>query len=198
MNRFVFILATVLLASVSFAQEGSWTISGGYSNVHFFHASPGLTYNHDGGYIDGDVNGLLPTNPRLLLGVGIGGSWYYESNYFYGPNYVVYGPSSSVGLFNIEGRLGMPISSRATGGLFLLPRIGAGLLISDYWIDTPFYSAYHTGAAFELRPCIQAGYSWGWGSAGAEFSYMWAWGDFGNLGSSAQEWRAGAFIRFRF
>jgi hypothetical protein len=193
MNRFVFLLAITLLASVSFAQEGAWTISGGYSNIHFSHAASNFTYNHDGGYLDGDVNALLPGNPRLLVGVGISGSWYYEDNYFYNNNFYYYGPSSSVGLFSIEGRLGVPISSRATGGFFLLPRIGAGLLISDYWIDTPF-----TGAAFELRPNIQAGYSWGWGSAGAEFSYMWAWGDFGSLGSNAQEWRAGAFIRFRF
>jgi hypothetical protein len=198
MKRFVFILALASSASMSFAQQGSWTVSAGYSNVQFSHASPGFNYNHDGGYLDGDVNALLPGNPRLLLGAGIGGSWHYETYTLSGPGYVIYGPSSNVGLFNIEGRLGVPISSKATGGFFILPRIGTGLLIQDYWIDTPFYTAYHTGAAFELRPCIQTGYSWGSGSVGAEVSYMWAWGDFGNLGSSAQELRAGVFLRFRF
>jgi hypothetical protein len=198
MKRFVFILALALPASAALAQEGSWTISGGYSNVQFSHASQGFYYNHDGGYFDGDVSALLPTNPRLLVGAGIGGSWHYEDQNIYGPNYVIYGANSSVGLFNLEGRLGMPISSRATGGFFILPRIGAGLLIQDYWIDTPFYTAYHTGAAFEVRPCVQIGYSWGVGSVGAEVSYMWAWGDFGNLGSSATELRAGVFLRFKF
>jgi hypothetical protein len=197
MKRFLFIAAVVLFARLSFGQEGSWTVSTGYSNLHVSHAAPNFNYNKDGGYLDGDVNALLPTNPRLLLGVGVGGSWHYESDYFYGPNYVVFGPSSDVGLFNLEGRIGLPISGRGSG-LFLLPRLGAGLLIDDYAIDTPFYTQYHTGAAFEVRPNLQAGYSWGYGSAGVEVSYMWAWGDFGSLGNNAQELRAGVFIRFRF
>ncbi|HSZ55487.1 MAG TPA: hypothetical protein VK797_07505 [Tepidisphaeraceae bacterium] len=196
MKQFYFIVAFPLFASVAWGQ-GSWTVSGGYSDLHFLHATSGFNYNHDGVYLDGDANVLLPGKVRVLAGVGFSGSWHYEDNYNYGST-VVTGNASNVGLFNVEGRLGLPLSSRATGGFFLLPRIGAGLLIDDYWIDTPFYTAYHTGAAFELRPCIQAGYSWGPGSVGAELSYMWAWGDFGSLGSNAQELRAGVFLRFRF
>ena len=198
MKRFFFLLAVLLFARLSLGQEGSWTVSGGYSNVHFSHASPNFNYNKDGGYLDGDVNVLLPTAPRLLVGAGVGGSWHYEDDYFNGNNNFFFGPSSSVGLFNLEGRIGVPISSRSVRGLFVLPRLGAGLLINDYWIDTPFYTAYHSGAAFELRPALQVGYSWGFWSMGGEVSYMWAWGDFGNLGSQSQELRAGVFVRFRF
>ena len=87
-----------------------------------------------------------------------------------------------------------------------MPKLGAGLLVDNYAIDTInsangttfIDTEYHTGAAFALRPALQAGYSWGWASTGAEVSYMVAWGDFGRLGDRALEFRAGWFLRLRF
>jgi len=80
------------------------------------------------------------------------------------------------------------------------------LLINSYSIDNVSQSATsvhfstedHTGIAFEIRPAVQAGYSWGPGEVGAEISYMSAWGDFGDLGNKAQEFRAGAFYTVKF
>lgn len=195
-----FIAGVLLLASLSFAQENSWTVSAGYSNLHIGRAAPNLNYDKDGGYIDGDVNWLFPTEPApLLLGVGVSGAGHYEDESFSnGEEFFIFGPTSDVSLYSIEGRIGTPIQFRSARGWFLLPRIGAGLLIDDYAIDTPIHTEYHTGAAFEIRPTLQAGYSWGWGSVGGEVSYMAAWGDFGRLGNAAQELRIGAFLRFRF
>jgi hypothetical protein len=112
---------------------------------------------------------------------------------------------SDLETFSFEGRAALPISIGGRG-FFVMPQLGAGLLVDSYSIDklTPAGSvtfidtANHTGAAFDLRPGIQAGYSWGWGSVGGEVSYMAAWGDFGRLGSVAQEIRAGIFFRARF
>jgi hypothetical protein len=86
-----------------------------------------------------------------------------------------------------------------------MPQLGMGLLVDSYAIDQSFNSGglifintqYHDGAAFAIRPGVQVGYSWGWGSAGAEVSYMAAWGDFGQLGSRVFELRAGAFFRIK-
>ena len=91
-------------------------------------------------------------------------------------------------------------------GFFATPRVGAGLLIDSYSIDQSFNSngaTYltrrdHDGAAFEVRPAVKAGYSWGYLAAGAEVSYMYAVGDFGGLGHHAQEFRLGAFVSFSF
>jgi hypothetical protein len=193
-----FVVVLAMCCGVALGQESSFTLSTGYSNLHVAPAQPNLTYNKDGGYLDGDFSVLLPTQPRLLVGGGIGGSWHYETYTIYGPNYIIYGPSSDLGLFSLEGRIGVPISSRAAPGVFVLPRLGTGLLIDDYSIDTAFYTAYHTGFAYEVRPSLQAGYSWGFGSFGLDLSYMWAWGDFGGLGNRAQEFRVGVFFRARF
>ena len=200
----------MLAAGAASAQISSFTISGGYSDVQFGpHSKP--FFNHDGGYIDGDVFWQIPNAPcPCLIGAGISGSGYHAR----GPGVQETFPDgftdfthfySDVELFSIEARAAFPIAF-GRSGFFLMPQIGAGLLIDNYAIDkltpsngTTFLdTAYFTGAAFDIRPGIEAGYSWGWGSAGLEASYMAAWGDFGRLGSRALEFRTGVFLRFKF
>jgi hypothetical protein len=193
-----FLAALMLAAGVCSAQRPAFSVSAGYSNFHVSNTASSLNYERDGGYVDGDLSLLLPTTPRLIVGAGVSGSFRYKTEDFQSDSFTIVGNTSRVSLYSLEARIGMPISSRDSHGFFVLPRLGAGLLVSDYAIDTPNFTEFHTGAAFEVRPSLQAGYSWGRGSAGVEVSYMAAWGNFGNLGNHAQEFRAGAFLRFRF
>jgi hypothetical protein len=199
-----------LVACYPAMAQTSFTVSTGYSDVQFGPHSR-LFFNHDGAYVDGDVLWhIRDAHFPLLLGAGISGSGYHER----GPRIFETFPDgftdfthlySDVGLFSIEGRAAIPISF-GRSGFFVVPQLGMGLLIQNHAIDTltpmngtTFLTTdYHTGAAFDIRPGIQAGYSWGWGSAGLEASYMAAWGDFGALGSRALEFRAGVFFRFKF
>lgn len=193
-------------------QISSFTISAGYSNIQISH-NAGLFYSRDGGYADGEVMWRLPTESfPLLLGGSISGSSYGESEHIPvtftdgTPGFVrLY---SGLGLVSFEARAAVPFSFGARGdtGLFVVPKLGAGLLIDTYGIDhivssgglDYIHRSYHDGAAFDIRPCIQGGYSWGWGSAGIEASYMAGFGEFGRLGSIAQEVRIGAFFRVKF
>jgi hypothetical protein len=203
MKLMSFLTALALTAALCPAQTPSLSLSAGYSNLHFSNSASYLHYNRDGSYAEGELSLILPSQPRLLLGVAVGASYHYNLddyhyNDYYGNRYTVYDTTSSVGLYSLEARIGLPITSRRWRGPYLLPRLGAGLLVTDYSIDTPDFTEYHTGAAFALRPSLQAGYSWGHASAGVEISYLAAWGNFGHLGTRAQEVRAGAFLRFRF
>jgi hypothetical protein len=216
MRLTLYLTAMVVLAPIlsrcAAAESPSFTVSGGYSNVQIGHKSD-LYYNRDGTYVDGEfLLRPMPSSLPLLLGAGFSASGYDD---------IVYVPAlldprtigqvrlaSHVGFFSAEARAAMPISfaSQSGRGLFLMPRVGAGLLVDDYSITTPIFNLggtlidkhKHDRAAFDVRPAIQGGYSWGWGSAGVEVSYMAAFGDFGKLGSIAQEIRAGAFFRVRF
>lgn len=203
---------TLILSPWAAAQQTSFTVSAGYSNVQFSHSS--LFYGRDGGYVDGDFMWRLPNRSPvpLLVGGGLSFSGYYD--FMHVPITFPDGTpgrarlESDVSLVSFEARAAAPISLWQEGGrgVFIMPKVGAGLLINDYAIDnastsggaTFLFTHYHDGAAFDIRPGIQGGYSWGWGSAGVEVSYMAAFGDFGRLGSIAQEVRAGAFFRVRF
>jgi hypothetical protein len=205
-----FVCGIVLCGALARGQAYYSSISGGYSNLQTQH-SGGLFYDHSGAYLDFDFGWRVP-NPDLpvLVGLGITGSDYWDTHTVYGPFVNDFFPrenlDSDLGLFELEPRIGLALWSADMPGLFLKPRIGAGLLIDNYSIDqaTPTASgtilstAYHTGAAFEVRPAVQAGYSWGPGQFGAELSYMAAWGGFGRLGDNAQEFRAGVFFNLRF
>lgn len=199
----------LLSAPLALAQNTSFTVSAGYSNVQFGHTS-GLPYERNGGYVDGELLWRVPDlRFPLLLGAGISGSGYSDTerllvtfpNGFTGFTHLY----SDQGLFSIEARAAVPIRI-GDRGVFVMPQLGAGLLVDDYAIDTLVSTSggtfinteYHDGAAFLLRPGIQAGYSWGWGSVGGELTYMVAWGDFGRLGSRALEFRAGVFFRVKF
>lgn len=202
MKKLITIVAVLLTAGVCRAQNAAWTVSAGYSNFNVAHQTQGVFYSKDGGYVDGDVSWLVTPPPvPVLLGAGLSVSGFYENEYIFTPNGYYFDErlTSNVSLVALEGRIGVPITlGRRARGWFILPRFGAGLLIDDYAIDHVFGTDYHTGAAFEVRPSIQVGYSFGFWSLGAEASYMAAWGDFGRLGDNAQEIRAGVFARFKF
>lgn len=194
------------------AQMSSFTVSTGYSNVQISH-NAGPFYNRNGGYGEGEFLWRLPTqHVPLLVGASASGSAYYDFEHI--PVTFSDGTpgrvrlESDLGFFSLEARAAVPFSFARHGdtGLFIMPKIGAGLLVDSYAIDNTFnsggftylHTSYHDGAAFDVRPGLQAGYSWGWGSAGIDASYMAGFGDFGRLGSVAQEVRVGAFFRVKF
>lgn len=202
----------LLAGTWAHGQITSFTISAGYSNIQISH-NAGLHYTRDGGYADGEYMWRLPTqNFPLLLGGSISGSTYNDWDHI--PVTFADGTpgrvrlESDLGLVSLEARAAVPFSFARNGdaGFFVVPKIGAGLLIDTYAIDHIassggfqfVHTSYHDGAAFDIRPGIQGGYSWGWGSAGIEASYMAGFGDFGRLGSIAQEVRIGAFFRMKF
>ena len=182
--------------------------SGGYS--HLYIDSPAFEHvNKDGGYVDFDMATRVP-NLRfpLLLGGGASISGYWRSDHVDAVDFSGFGfqerLDSDLGLYSLEARAAVPLRFGRDQGFFLMPRLGMGLLVDDYAIDhaqntgggTYFYTDYHTGAAFDIRPAIEAGYfAYNW-ALGAQVSYMAAWGDFGQLGSEAQELRAGVFVRW--
>jgi hypothetical protein len=187
----------------------SFTVTGGYSDIQLGPHSK-LFFDHNGGYIDGAAMWRLNTPDfPLLLGVGLSGSGYSEREHLFvtfpdgttGSGHLY----SDVGFFSLEARAAIPLRL-GRSGFFVMPQIGAGLLVDSYSIDTLVPVAGntfietedHDGAAFDIRPGIQLGYSWDWASVGADLSYMAAWGDFGQLGNSAREFRAGVFFRVRF
>ena len=203
-----FVFVALLAAGVCGGQVTSFGISGGYSRLES-NDSGRLFHSKDGAYFDGDFAWRIPRLPvPLYAGVGASGSGYFESSdipvsdSFFGFRRL----ESDVGIFSLEGRVAMPIGFQRGHGFFVMPRLGMGLVLSDYEIDTVrafgstvfLRTTYHDGAAFGIRPSLQAGYSWGSIAAGAEVSYMVAWGDFGELGNVARELRAGAFVRFQW
>lgn len=207
------VLGICLFTAAARGQANYSSLSGGYSNLTLQHSGPGDFYDHSGPYIDAEFGWKIP-NPDfpLLIGIGFTGSGYWDSQDIIVPvddntalaQTTLY---SNVGLFEIEPRIGLALWSAGNSGFFLKPRIGAGLLIDSYSVDhavttatgnTFIYTDNYTSAAFEVRPAVQAGYSWGPGQIGAELSYMAAWGDFGRFGNDAQEFRAGVFFTWRF
>jgi hypothetical protein len=206
----LFFSAIGATAQIPFLPVPALTVSTGYSNLQTERAT-NLFYTHDGSYIDVDAAVNLPLPVIFPIQAGLGatasGQWDRESFAIPSSNttYVPYADLySNVGFFELEPRLGIRIGGG--GGFYVLPRIGAGLLVDSYAIDqsttsggvTYIDTQYHTGAAFEIRPDIQVGYKFGFISAGLETNYMWAWGDFGSLGRRAQEFRVGAFVKFSF
>ncbi|MGD0462430.1 MAG: hypothetical protein ABSB74_08070 [Tepidisphaeraceae bacterium] len=206
---FCFVLGLLISCSVASAQFGEYSLGAGYSHLHTG-TSPGLFYDKDGAYIDGDFAWHFPyPGSPALLGFGLTGTGYWDSqdvavqngNNVFGEENL----NSDLGNFEIEPRFALEFWLPRTN-IFLKPRIGAGLLVNTYSIDqvaqngnfTIFNTLNHTGAAFEIRPAIQAGVGWGPAAAGLELSYMSAWGGFGAFGNHAQEFRAGAFISLRF
>jgi len=206
---FCFVIGLLLSTAVASAQFGEYTLGAGYSHRHPG-TSPGLPYNKDGPYIDLDLAWHIPyPGSPVLLGFGLTGTGYWESqdiNAQFDTNQ--FGRAtldSDLENFEIEPRFALEFWLPGTY-VFVKPRIGAGLLVNNYSIDqaaqaanfTVFNTIYHTGAAFEVRPAVQAGLGWGPAAVGLELSYMAAWGGFGAFGNHAQEFRAGAFVSLRF
>jgi hypothetical protein len=204
-----FISALFISCAVTSAQIGEYTLGAGYSHI-ITGSKPGLFYNQDGAYFDADFGWHVPfPGSPVLLGFGLTGTGYWDSQNVLTPinnNFVAQSTlDSDLDNVEIEPRLAMEFWLPTTN-FFIKPRIGAGLLINNYSIDqafpnanfTVFETVNHTGAAFEIRPAVEAGFAWGPAAAGLDISYMAAWGGFGAFGNHAQEIRAGAFISLRF
>jgi hypothetical protein len=184
----------------------SVTFSGGYSRVEADGDS--ILDGEDGWYFDFDFAGRASDTSPLWLGVGIGGSYYdqseearIESGVF--PTFVEV--DAAMSLFTIEPRATFVVLPREDRGLYLAGRLGAGLLIADYWatgiVERPagifIDGDGETVFAFEVRPAAQLGFCGGPWVLGAEVSQMWAWGDFDPLGDQLTETRFGIFFTLR-
>lgn len=184
----------------------SVTFSGGYARLESDGDS--ILDNQDGYYFDFDFAGRPgPTSP-LWLGVGIGGSYFEESEETQVdtggfPTFVEV--DAAISLFTIEPRATFVVLPREDRGLYLAGRMGAGLLIADYWatgiVERPggifIDGEGETVFAFEVRPAAQLGFCGGPWVLGAEVSQMWAWGDFDSLGDQLTETRLGIFFTVR-
>jgi hypothetical protein len=204
-----FAVGLLLTASIASAQFGDVGFSGGYSHIYPQRTS-GLNFAKDGGYFDGDFAWRLPGQVPFMLGFGLtwNGTWSSTNqpvgfgNNFFGTTWLY----SDIDNFAFEPRLALKLRIPGLNGLEIRPRIGAGPMYTYYAIDSAqvfnngvfINTAYHSGAAFEVRPAIQVGYNFGGASVGMESSYSAAWGSFGALGDTMQELRIGAYVRFRF
>lgn len=205
-----FLTGLLACVGVASAQYADFALTGGYSHI-FPERDGGLMFSKDGAFIDGDFAYRLPGPAPVFVGLGLTASGYYENNDF---QFLVNNGNfladttlySDVDTVAIEPRLAIKLTIPGVPGFFVRPRIGAGLLVDDYSIDTPqtvnnityIRTINHTGGAFEIRPGFEAGWSMRGLGFGADFSYMAAWGAFGQLGDVLQEFRAGVFVRFRY
>jgi hypothetical protein len=198
------------MSSPTYAQFSALHFSGGYSRL-FPSGHDGGAFDRNGGYLDADFAWELSGRLPVYAGFGVSTTVTDRSRYRFEPlgtdDYFSGDLESTLGLFSIEGRVALPLFfPRSERGFFIEPKLGAGLLIDDYATDIVRPGGYgryvrtldHSGAAFDIRPSLEAGYAWGRAAAGVEVSYMAAWGDFGILGSQMQELRAGVFFRLRF
>jgi hypothetical protein len=207
-----FLVGLVICSAVASAQFGDASVSAGYENFSPQHSS-GLPYSRDGAYLDGDFAWRVPGPVPLMVGFGASaaGTWDTQNYPFVNNNgnrYYYNNLYSDVEDFELEPRIALNFRIPGYPAFVIRPRIGAGLLVSNYSIDTPqffnngsnfyIYTQYFTGAAFEVHPDIEAGLDWRGFSAGLDLSYMAAWGGFGAFGNEAQFFRAGLYLRLRF
>jgi hypothetical protein len=210
-RRISFFAGLFIFSSIASAQYLDFALTGGYS--HFFPEHTGdLFFNKDGAYIDGNFAYRLPGSPvPIYAGFGITASGYWDSeqtpffnNGFYYNNNNLY---SDIEMVEAEPRVAVKLLVPGLPGFYVRPQLGAGLLINNYSVDmlqqnnSLFYihTAYFTGAAFDIRPDVEAGWSIGGRtSVGLDLSYMAAFGNFGQMGTVMQELRVGLFARFRY
>jgi hypothetical protein len=190
----------VVAASSASAQTGfSTNLSAGWSQIYTENES--VLDESDGWYLDSDFAGQVA--PSLWLGLSFNGSYHSPDE-----NLGVVQVEADLSLFAIEPRLRYVFRTSEDGpGLYVAPRIGAGLLIADIYavsfVDTPgggfvVSGEDETELGFLVRPAIEVGFSGGAWAIGAEASYMFAWVDAGSAGDTIQEFRAGFFIRFAY
>jgi hypothetical protein len=205
----------VVFSAMASAQYVDFALTGGYS--HMFPQRDGaLFFDKDGAYIDGNFAYRLPGSPvPIYAGIGITASGYWDSensdifflnnnnNNGFGYNQNLY---SDVEMVEAEPRLAIKLLIPGLPGFYIRPQIGAGLLVSNYAVDgvqtinnvSFIHTSYYTGAAFDIRPDVEAGWSFGRTSFGMDLSYMAAFGGFGQMGDVMQEFRVGLFARFRY
>jgi hypothetical protein len=194
------------------AQYLDFALTGGYSHI-FPDKVGGLFFDKDGAYADANFAYRLPGSPvPIFAGVGVTASGYWDSDqsniFLVNNNNFGYNPTlySDVEMIEIEPRLAVKLWFQGLPGFYIRPQIGAGLLINNYAVDTIqtvtnvsyINTLYHTGAAFDIRPDIEAGWSYGRTSFGLDMSYMAAFGGFGQMGNVIQELRIGLFARIRY
>jgi hypothetical protein len=208
-----FLAGLVLFSAMASAQYMDFALTGGYSHM-FPQRSGDLFFDKDGAYIDGNFAYRLPGSPvPIFAGVGVTASGYWDSensdifflnnNNNFGYNQNLY---SDVELIEAEPRLAVKLLIPGLPGFYIRPQIGAGLLVSNYSVDMVqtinnvsfIHTQYYTGAAFDIRPDVEAGWSFGRTSFGMDVSYMAAFGGFGQMGDVMQELRVGLFARFRY
>ena len=207
--RWIPFVALIFVAcGVTFAQP-VFDVSGGYSHLSIRNPQ-NLLIDKDGGYIDGEFGFHVYGDFPLVLGAGIDLSDFFKSQDVTVPIggglFATTTDYSDFGCATFEGRAAMPIMFGADRGFFVEPRVGAGLLWESYTIDnfnsnggtTNFFTDYHDGLGFEVRPGVKCGYSWGPGAVGVEAAYMAGWGELGAFGSRLQELQLGAFFSWRF
>jgi hypothetical protein len=206
-------MGLVVFSSMASAQYMDFALTGGYSHM-FPERVGGLFFDKDGEYIDANFAYRLPGLPvPIFAGIGLSASGYWDSqnsdifflnnNNNFGFNQNLY---SDVEMIEAEPRLALKLQIPGLPGFYIRPQIGAGLLVDNYSVDTVqtinsvsfIHTLYHTGAAFDIRPDVEAGWSFGRTSFGMDLSYMAAFGGFGQMGDVMQELRVGAFVRFRY
>jgi hypothetical protein len=211
-RRISFLAALVLCSSMVSAQALDFSLSGGYSHM-FPQKSGSLFFDRDGEYLDANFAFQIPdVVVPLYAGLGVGASGYWESHdgpfVFNNNNSFGYTSSlySDTEMIEVQPRLALKLVIPGLRGFYIRPQIGAGLLIDNYSVDQAnvvndiafFHTLQHTGAAFDIRPDVEAGWSLGRTSIGVDLSYMAGWGGFGQMGNTMQEFRAGVFARFRY
>jgi hypothetical protein len=197
-------------ASAAFADGPRVEVSGGYAYLSDEGKDPVLKHTHNGGYVDGDFGWEMDHGPfPMVLSLGVSASGIYQSDNDHVQESATLHPialfQSGEGLFAAEARFAVPIRFNDDHGWFILPRIGAGIIMDYYSFDTLNHNGAfqiertreHEGVAFGVRPTLEVGYQFDWGAVGIQASYMTAFGDFGQLGSREQEIRGGVFVRFR-
>jgi hypothetical protein len=161
----------------------------------------------DGWFIDTDFAWRINPDSPLWLSFGVAGSYYNESeDVSSGVGFNETDIEFDLAMFALEPRLRFVIQPGGEGpGIYIAPRIGAGLLIAD--IDAASITEFPGGGFsvsgdsetefwFEVRPAIELGFSGGAWAVGAEASYMWAWADEDAIGDTLEELRLGIFFRF--
>jgi hypothetical protein len=188
-----------LPAPVSYAQPYPFvfSFSAGYSNIDFKDSD--FRYESGGPYLDLNFAACAQNGSGLQGGIGIATSGYWRSDFFPTIGWL----NSNVNMLAIEGRLGSQIPGKGSQGLFILPRIGAGLLLNNYYVEEPvgamnWTSFSHWGTGVDVRPNVVIGFRANDFSVGLEGSYMVGWGDFGGLGSFVQEGRVGLVVSVLF
>jgi hypothetical protein len=187
--------------------QSSFTFSVGWASLN---SSGGDTIldEVDGYYFDTDFSYRLKPDSPLWLGISFNGSYFHEEDDQEVTGGVI--PTevevdAALSTFCIEPRLTFLLLPRRDRGPYVAGKLGAGLLIADYWasriVERPGGFGVDTEGdttfAFEVRPGVQVGYTGGPWALGVEAYEMWAWGDFNELGDQLNELRIGFFFTLR-
>lgn len=204
----------LLVAAPAAAQDEQglgFNISTGYAQL-YTDKSGSLLDEEEGWYIDTEFSFQLAPDSPLWLGFAFGGSYFNADKDFVSGGVLV--PTETevwadLALITLEPRVRYVFApgGRDEPGIYVAPRVGAGLLIADVVASSitelpggsiEIEGASETEWAFEVRPAIEIGFSGGPWVLGAEASYMIAWMDNDAVGDSLEEMRVGIFFRVAY